>query len=293
MIVDAPRSGTYQRAIHKHVKPGATVVDIGCGSGILSFFAAQAGAKRIFAIDFSPFIAYAKMSAARNGFAKKIQFIRSDLFKARTPEPADVLVHDQIGTFFWNEDMLRKISFCRGRFLKQGGKILPHGFEIYLVPVHLSSLESGEDDFKRRHWGLDFSVLAPLLRKQFLANLRPKSVMLNGRSSYLAEPVLANAVSLYEASPRIPKRISVDFKVDRGGRTCTGVLGFFVTRFDEKLSFRNGPEDPPTNWKQFLLPLGDQRLVKKNDRIRFTLDPAVDIRDWSWSVSYKTRSRKR
>jgi protein arginine N-methyltransferase 1 len=60
MLADNVRLDPYYRAISKYVGKGDVVVDIGTGTGILSFFAAQQGPKKIYAIDHSSIIDVAK-----------------------------------------------------------------------------------------------------------------------------------------------------------------------------------------------------------------------------------------
>src|ERR1041385_7049884 len=50
MIRDTVRVSAYRRTIFRHCKD-KMVVEIGCGSGILSIFAAKAGARRVIAIE--------------------------------------------------------------------------------------------------------------------------------------------------------------------------------------------------------------------------------------------------
>jgi protein arginine N-methyltransferase 1 len=47
------------------------VLDVGCGTGILSMFACQAGAKRVFAVDASDILDTARQIVAANGFADR------------------------------------------------------------------------------------------------------------------------------------------------------------------------------------------------------------------------------
>ena len=61
MLKDKIRTGTYQSAIMQNpdVFKDKIVLDIGCGTGILSIFAAKAGAKQVFGIEFADIADYA------------------------------------------------------------------------------------------------------------------------------------------------------------------------------------------------------------------------------------------
>jgi len=53
MINDKWRNDFYYQAL-KAYAPGKTVLDVGCGSGILSFYALSLGAKFVYAVDINP-----------------------------------------------------------------------------------------------------------------------------------------------------------------------------------------------------------------------------------------------
>jgi len=61
---------------NKHLFQDKIILDVGCGIGILSMFAAQAGAKQVYAVDWSTIIDQARQIVEINGFADKITLIQ-------------------------------------------------------------------------------------------------------------------------------------------------------------------------------------------------------------------------
>jgi len=62
MMQDYIRTATYQKAIHANLYDftDKVVLDVGAGSGILSFFAIQAGAKKVYAVEASSMAQHAE-----------------------------------------------------------------------------------------------------------------------------------------------------------------------------------------------------------------------------------------
>lgn len=106
------------------IPPGATVVDVGCGSGLLSFVAAGLGAGRVVGCDISPAaVACAKSNAATLGVTHRVEFRVGDLLEAVGDLDADVVIADVSGI----PDGLARVSgwFPDGRGGGPSGAELP------------------------------------------------------------------------------------------------------------------------------------------------------------------------
>lgn len=91
MISDKVRTLSYGRFLmsphNAHLLRGKTVMDVGCGSGILSLFAARAGAREVIAIDASEVASRAKENIRVNGMDGIIT-----IFKGKVEELEEQLV---------------------------------------------------------------------------------------------------------------------------------------------------------------------------------------------------------
>ena len=62
MLKDEVRTTSYRNAMihNSHLFKGKVVLDVGCGTGILSMFAAKAGAAKVIGVDMSSIVEYAR-----------------------------------------------------------------------------------------------------------------------------------------------------------------------------------------------------------------------------------------
>jgi len=78
-LFDKARTSEFEKAISQNVKPGDVVLDLGTGSGILALLSARAGARKVVAIEYDPYIMQlARENIARNGFERCIEVIEAD-----------------------------------------------------------------------------------------------------------------------------------------------------------------------------------------------------------------------
>ena len=88
MLQDHVRTGCYQQACLQNTIDfvDKVVLDVGTGTGILAFFAVQAGAKKVYAVEASQSIEIAKALSIANGFDDKITFIKGKIEDISLPE---------------------------------------------------------------------------------------------------------------------------------------------------------------------------------------------------------------
>src|SRR3954447_16805970 len=67
MLVDDHRMSSFQQAITQVVRPQMRVLDLGAGTGVLSFFAAQQGAS-VIAVEREPTV----LAAAKDALARAV-----------------------------------------------------------------------------------------------------------------------------------------------------------------------------------------------------------------------------
>jgi predicted RNA methylase len=98
-LLDSMRTRAFRQAIRASVRRGDVVVDAGAGSGILSFFAAEAGASKVYAVEVDPLLASClSRSVNANHLQGVIEVVRDDIHAARLPRAVDVLVCEMMET---------------------------------------------------------------------------------------------------------------------------------------------------------------------------------------------------
>lgn len=282
MIQDRVRTLAYKKAIEKNVKNNNIVLDIGCGTGILSFFAVKKGCKKVYAVDKSDIIDSAKEIAKLNKLEDRIEFTKEDILKFKPREKIDVLIHDQIGSFIWNEDIISKVAYIRDNFLKKDSTIIPYKIDLYLVPTdYRSDLEKSMFFWSRKKYGMNFSSLGTKLFMQKIGKaIYPSIIKFRDAKTFLCTEKLVYTIDLRK-EVKIPRKIVTSFRLEKNSR-LRGMCMFFKVYLDENNIFSTRPKKLDTHWGQIFLPCFKEKVIRQSSSLNFVLFPKKELKKWKF-----------
>ncbi len=287
MICDRVRTEAFRRAIESAVRPGDIVLDVGAGSGILSVFAARAGAARVYAVERTSVAVLAQELAAANGVAEIVQVIHADVMDLDPPERVDVIVSEWLGGFGIDEGMLVPVIVARDRWLKPGGIMIPRRVTAWAALVHDRHLAEMVEFLTDNPYGLRFDDLVDKTVNEIHYSGSFHHLTARDRRSEATQLwttdadliALQQAQAPHEAVTLLPVR-------DHG--TANALALWFSAELAPGISLSVGPGDPPTHWGMTTAPL--RKPVKLTPGMfvhaRVRTAPARPAGTWtSWAIA--------
>jgi protein arginine N-methyltransferase 1 len=154
---DEVRTKSYRDSIYNnpHLFKDKVVLDVGCGTGILSMFAAKAGAKHVIGVDMSTIIVKAREIVEVNGLSDKITLLQGKMEEVELPFPeVDIIISEWMGYFLLYESMMDTVLWARDRYLRKDGQglIFPDKATIFMAGIE-------DGDYKEDKIGCKFLPL--------------------------------------------------------------------------------------------------------------------------------------
>ncbi|XP_063052463.1 protein arginine N-methyltransferase 8-B [Engraulis encrasicolus] len=138
MLKDEVRTLTYRNSMYhnKHVFKDKIVLDVGSGTGILSMFAAKAGARHVYGIECSSISEYSEKIIKANHLDSVITIFKGKVEETELPvEHVDIIISEWMGYCLFYESMLNTVIFARDKWLKPGGLMFPDRAALYVVAI--------------------------------------------------------------------------------------------------------------------------------------------------------------
>jgi len=266
MMTDDTRTGAYHRAIMHNRKDfeGKVVMDVGSGSGILAFFAVQAGAAKVYCIEASPMEKVIRMLAEANGWGDRIIVVNKVLQEIRDgeiPEKMDCIISETLGNCLFAERGIETVIVARERFLKPDGKLFPCKATLAVAPFSDAKRFDGRNPEALYFWtqkdfyGVDMSVLKERAREEIFK--KPLG------DNFHADQLKADAITREYDFRTIRSEELAAFDIDlkfTAKETCVlhGLATWFEAHFEGSscsVILSTSPWDTLTHWWQTRLML--------------------------------------
>ncbi|KAJ7246956.1 S-adenosyl-L-methionine-dependent methyltransferase [Mycena rebaudengoi] len=291
ILKDDVWTGVYHSAIssNPHLFKDKTVLDVGCRTGILSMWAAKAGAAHVVGIDTSDIIDQAQTIIEANGFKDIITLVKGKLGEAKLPrEKFDVIISDWMGYFLLYESTLDAVLLARDKYLKPDGLIFPSTATLSIAAMEDGDYKEEKIDFWDNVCGFDYSCIKDfVLRKPLVDTVELKAVVTN--------LCAIKQFNLYTATKE-----DLTFKEAPFSLTATrnDSAHAFVAWFDidfssthKKVHFSTGPHTKYTHWKQTIFYMPTTLTLSEEQSITGSLTCAPNSRNnrhLDIMITYKT-----
>ncbi|KAI6040234.1 S-adenosyl-L-methionine-dependent methyltransferase [Pisolithus marmoratus] len=289
MLKDTVRTGSYRAAIvnNGHLFKGKTVLDVGCGTGILSMFAAKAGASQVVGVDMSNIIDQAQKIIEANGFKDTITLVKGKLEDVELPiNQFDIIISEWMGYFLLYESMLDTVLDARDKYLKPGGLIFPDNAKLYLAAIEDQDYKEEKINFWDNVYGFDYSCIKGIaLREPLVDTVELKAVVTDPCMIKHINLLTAKKEDLSFAAPFTLTATRNDY--------IHAFLAWFDISFDcthKKIQFSTGPHAQYTHWKQTVFYTPSTITINEGRKMHGRLSCAPNARnnrDLDISITFK------
>ncbi|KAJ5611663.1 Protein arginine N-methyltransferase 1 [Penicillium herquei] len=271
MLKDDVRTRSYRDSIYqnRHIFKDKVVLDVGCGTGILSMFAARAGAKHVIGVDMSSIIEKAKEIVAVNGLSDKITLLQGKMEEVVLPFPkVDIIISEWMGYFLLYESMLDTVLYARDTYLAEGGKIFPDKATMYVAAIEDGEYKDDKIGFWDNVYGFDYSPMKDIALKEPLVDTVEMKALVTDPCPIITFDL--NTVTTADLAFSVPYKLTAqrsDF--------IHALISWFDIEFSachKPIHFSTGPHAKYTHWKQTVFYLQDVLTIEEGETVTGQLE---------------------
>jgi len=158
MLDDEARLRGFKSALDYLVPAGGVVLDLGAGTGVLSFFAAQKAAK-VYSVERQAELVHKSQELLlRNDHGNRVELVLGDASTYLPPEPVDVVVCEMLHSALLREKQVEIIQAFKTRYRKKYGNELP----IFIPDATILAVEPIFADFSFLGYQAPISLFEPV-----------------------------------------------------------------------------------------------------------------------------------
>ncbi len=248
-LVDKDRTIAFQKAINKILKKNDSVLELGTGSGIMSVSAAKAGAKKVYAVEFDPFVAeIAQKTIENNNFTKKVKLFIEDArnFSLSSKIKFNVVISELLTTGMVDEPQIRAINNLHD-------KKLVDNYTVFLPSRHDTYISLANSNFSM--FGLQMSMILHLWKWHNWKNLK---------ISKMTDKLILNSISFNKKNEEKFESI-LSFEVKKAG-----VINSLYLTSRTFLTDKIFIDDTEALNAPMLVPIPD-KVVKKGQKLKIKI----------------------
>lgn len=272
MIADHVRTSTYRNAILRNSESlqGKVVLDVGAGTGVLSIFCAQAGARKVYAVEACSIAEQAVKIVKHNDLEDRVEVVRGTVETVELSEMVDVIVSEWMGYALLHESMLNSVLYARDKWLKPGGLILPSRAELYIAPI-MDPVAEDRLHFwytVKDQYGVDMSCMSDFARGCIMnSDITVNTVTVE---DVLSHPARFAELDLNTVTVEELRALKGHFRCECFGSAAVNAFCvYFTVTFPcadkpQPLVLSTSPFKPETHWKQAVLYLDEPVRVEQD-----------------------------
>ncbi|KAK3025728.1 hypothetical protein RJ639_042497 [Escallonia herrerae] len=230
----------FQRRLSTHASQGT-------GSGILAIWSAQAGARKVYAVEATKMAEHARQLVKENKLEDVVEVIEGSIEDVTLPEKVDVIISEWMGYFLLRESMFDSVICARDRWLKPTGVMYPSHARMWLAPIRTGLSKHKMEDYEgcmkdwrffvedtHNYYGVDMSCLTKSFseeqKKYYLQtslwnNLHPNQVI--GTAAIIKELDCLTAT----VDDILNLQASIKSSINAGDTRFCGFGGWFDVHF--------------------------------------------------------------